>query len=77
MTESGIEIIHSDGDADLLITQTAVNKALTNTTHVIAEDSDIFVLLLHHIRINTVGLFLKSDKANSRYPIWDISYMHF
>ena len=76
MTKNGIQTIHSDGDADLLIAQTAVNKALINTTHVIAEDTDILVLILHHIRINTVGLFFKSDKGNSRYPLWDISYIH-
>ena len=59
MKNSGIQTIHGDGDADLLIAQTAVNRALINTTHAIAEDTDILVLLLHHIKINTVGLFLK------------------
>ena len=76
MRKSGIQTVHSDSDADLLIAQTTVNRALINTTYVIAEDTDILVLLLHHIRINTVGLFLKSDEGNSRCPLWDISYIH-
>ena len=38
----------------------------------IAEDTDILVLLCHHLKPSTVGLFIKSDKTTSKYPLWDI-----
>ena len=76
--KNGIQTIHSDGDADLFIAQTAVNRALINTTHVIAEDTDILVLILRHIRINTAGLFLNHIMAtpDTHYGILAISTLN-
>ena len=41
MRTNDIETIHCEGDADVLIAQTAVNMAAYKVTYVIAEDTEI------------------------------------
>jgi hypothetical protein len=45
LEKSNIEAIQSEGDADLLICQTAVDKADDYTVVVYGEDTDLLVLL--------------------------------
>ena len=48
MTKAGISVEHAKGDADYLIALSACASSVMKPTAVIAEDSDIFQLLLHH-----------------------------
>ena len=71
MRKEGIDTIHAEDDADLLIVQTAVSMAEYKTTFVIAEDPDILVLLCHHHTLCT-SLFMKSEKSAIKRPLWNI-----
>lgn len=71
----GVSTKHAEGDADLLIVQEAVNMAVSKVTHVIAEDTDILVLLCHHIKPDSLPLFMVSQKLNMKHPIWNIGEM--
>ena len=44
------QVIHATGDADLLIAQTAVSVAADNMTVVVADDTDVLILLCYHYR---------------------------
>ena len=72
MRKRDIATIHAEDDADLLIVQTAVNMAMYKTTFVIAEDTDILVLLCHHHKPGT-SLYMKSEKSAIKRPLWDIN----
>ena len=72
LEEHGVSTKHAEGDADLLIVQEAVNKATSKVTYVIAEDTDILVLLCHHMKPNSKPLFMVSQKSNMKHPIWNI-----
>ena len=49
--------------------------AVSMVTHVIAEDTDILVLLCHHIKPDSQPLFMASQKLNMKHPIWNIGEM--
>jgi len=44
------KILHATGDADTLIVRTALKTSTDSTTFVIGEDTDLLVLLCHHVR---------------------------
>jgi len=46
----GVAVHQAPGDADILVVSVDLEKALNDQTHVcvLAEDTDILVLLLHH-----------------------------
>ena len=48
LEQVGCKAHHASGDADLLIVQTAVAAANIRQTVVIADDTDVLVLLIHH-----------------------------
>lgn len=75
LKEHGVSTKHAEGDADLLIAQEAVNMAVSKVTHVIAEATDILVLLCHHIKPDRLPLFMVSQKLNMKHPIWNIGEM--
>lgn len=49
LEENAITVIQAPGDADLLIVQTAVKSSLHRETVVISKDTDLLILLLHHM----------------------------
>jgi hypothetical protein len=49
-------------DADLLIAQTAVDCALSSEVIVIGEDTNLLVLLIHHVNQQCKRVIFKSDK---------------
>ena len=75
MSNSNIPTKHAPGDADLLIVQEAVNMATTQVTHVIAEDTDVLILLCCHVKENSKPLFMVSEKDSAKHPIWSISQL--
>ena len=53
----GCDVHHANGDADVLVAQTAMACAEKNDTVVIADDTDILILLIHHA-------------GHAKYNIW-------
>ena len=63
LQNSGYRVLESDGDADVLIVQTAIKFASEGQeVSVIAEDTDIFVLLLHHFQENMAEVIFSERK---------------
>lgn len=57
LQEAGCRTIHAEGDAEVLIAQTAVSSAIHGATSVI-EDTDLLVLLCFHADLQSFPLFL-------------------
>ena len=78
MNEAKLQAIQSSGDADLLIVQTAIKSAATRPTVVIGEDTDLLILLLHHVNEDCQRIFFTSEqKSRSKGPtkLWDIKHV--
>ena len=77
MNQANLHAIQSSGDADLLIVQTAIELAVTRPAVVIGEDTDLLILLLHHVKPDCNDIFFTSEqKSRARCPakFWDIKY---
>jgi hypothetical protein len=74
LNEYDIRYKNAVDDADLLIAQTAVDCALSSEVIVIGEDSDLLVLLIHHVNQQYRWVIFKSDKMaiNKKMKIWNI-----
>ena len=72
MEERNIPVVHAKGDADQLIAKTALDLAKEFTTQVVAEDTDIFQLLVSQLNPNSKGLYMVTDKQNAKNPCLDI-----
>lgn len=73
LSEKGINIIYSDGDADLLIvtTATALCKTSESSVFVVSEDTDVMVLLIHYAKENLY--MLRPGRSSKPNKISDIS----
>ena len=47
---AGIETLHAQADADLLIVQTAIESARILETVLVGEDTDLLVLSCYHVK---------------------------
>ena len=61
----GCEVINAPGDADVPIEKAAVLSAVSHSTTLIGEDTDLLVLLLHYAQQANKDLYFRSDKANA------------
>ena len=52
LAESKYSVVQSPADADLLIAQTAIRPAELHWIVVVVEDTDVFVLLLHYLKVD-------------------------
>ncbi|GFO02494.1 hypothetical protein PoB_002899900 [Plakobranchus ocellatus] len=77
LEKDGCQALHAQGDADTLIARTAVSCAIAinKTTVVIGEDTDLFVLLLHHADLRSRSLLLKSRSKTKKHKQIDILSM--
>ena len=50
---------HADDDADLLIAQTAVQSAATKNTVLVADDTDLVILLCYYADPDCFDLFMQ------------------
>ena len=57
---SGCTVIHAEEDADQLIVETAVESLFNHPTIVIADDTDVLILLIHYAPTSSQGLFLQN-----------------
>ena len=79
MNEAKLQAIQSSGDADVLIVQTAIQSAVvTRPTVVNGEDTDLLILLLHHINQDCHRIFFTSEQKSSSKgttKLWDIDHV--
>ena len=76
LSRKGISVLKASGDADLLIVKTGIKLSLMRTTIVIADDTDILVLLLHYCTASVFPLFMKSEpKKGKGGKLWDIKFI--
>ena len=63
MQESGISTVHAEGDADYKIAMLACTSALTRPTASVADDTDIFQLMVNHAPIgpNSKPLYMLTE----------------
>jgi len=75
--QAGCEGVHARGDADLLIVQTAVAVSADRETIVVADDTDILVLLCHFVNSNSKAIFMKPESrhGSKEAKFWDIHVM--
>lgn len=73
-TRIGCQTFHAQGDADYLIVQKALASSSSNKTAIIGDDTDLLVLLLHHLPNQAHDLyFLPEPKKGSKHPkLWNI-----
>lgn len=78
LQEYGIRTVHADGDADLLIVQTAVECASRHPTTLIGEDTDLLVLLCMHADTTSFPLLFRSEgqqTSKKMRRIWNINWL--
>ena len=71
---SGCNIIHTPGDADLMIVQMAVQSAKSITTVLVGDDTDLLVLLCYHADTRARDLFFipQPKQSSTSRKIWNI-----
>ena len=74
--QAGCESVHARGDADLIV-QTAVAVSADRETIVVADDTDILVLLCHFVNPNSKAIFMKPESrhGSKEAKFWDIHVM--
>lgn len=74
LEKDGIHTIQADGDADVLIVETAVESAAIETTVLVGDDTDLLVLLCYHTKQNGFDLYFRPEpKANAKQAkVWNM-----
>jgi len=62
MIEAGIKVEQAEGDADYTISRLACQSAQDKPTAVVAEDTDIFQLMIHHTDATNNNLYMVTSK---------------
>jgi hypothetical protein len=71
---NSLEVHQATGDADLLIVQTAVKYAINVETVVVGEDTDLFILLLHHAKADDNNIYFTSEPKNGKSrKVWNVN----
>ena len=74
LQKKNCETFHSQGDADLLIVQKAVESCKSRNTVLVGDDTDLLILLIYHANIESNDLFFKPEaKKSTKNPrVWNI-----
>lgn len=64
LQRAGCDIHNAQGDADVLIVQTAVTVAVKQRTVLVGDDADLLILLLHHYQQGEL-YFMSEPKSSS------------
>lgn len=75
LEQSGCEIKHAKGDADVLIVQTAVESAKSKASVLVGDDTDLLILLLYHVDMNSHQVYFKPEPKSTSTKlarVWDI-----
>ena len=65
LTNQGCQVFYDQADADLLIVQKTIESATSMDTVLIGEDTDLLVLLIHHMPSHGKEIFFASDRKLS------------
>ena len=68
LRDEGCEVNNAPGDADVEIVKAAVQSAVTRSTTLIGEDTDLLLLLLFYAKATEKDLYFRSDKGNACVP---------
>ena len=69
LTNQGCQVFYDEADAD----QKAIELASSMDTVLIGDDTDLLVLLLHHLPQHGKDIFFASDrKKNTKGRVWNI-----
>ena len=73
LRDDGQVVYQSDGDADTMIVQCALQYASEGSeVNVVADDTDVFVLLVYHWKQTMADFFFRTE-AGKNLKIWRIS----
>ena len=73
LENSGCDVLHAKGDADLRIVQTAIALSSTKSVFVVGSDTDLLVLLTHCCNTSLYDIYFgDNSKAELKCKIWDI-----
>ena len=65
LNEAGHEMYQALNDADTLIVKTALAIATTEAVTVVANDTDVLVLLIYHFKITMSDIFVRSEDGRT------------
>ena len=74
LVKSGCKVIHSQSDADVLIAETTVECSKEQPTVLVADDTDLLVLLLHKVENTCQKVFLMPQQhgKKGKMKLWCI-----
>ena len=74
LERDGCSIDHATHNADVLIVQTAVGSAQAKDSVLIGDDTDVLILLLHHVEMDAHELFMAPEPKQStkKKRVWCI-----
>ena len=76
LNNSSLKAIQAEGDADVLIIQTALQRSETMPTVLIVEDTDLLILLIAHAESKHNIFFMSQAKVGAKKPkLWDIQHV--
>ncbi|KAG1714479.1 hypothetical protein GQR58_001251 [Nymphon striatum] len=73
LREKGCKVMNAEGDADYDIVQAAIALSEYKTTALIGEDTDLLILLLHHMDSHKKTLYFRSDKKSKEQRVYNIN----
>ncbi|KAG1678682.1 hypothetical protein GQR58_013306 [Nymphon striatum] len=73
LREKGCKVMKAEGDADYDIVQAAIALSEYKTTTLIGEDTDLLILLLHHMDSHKKTLYFRSDKKSKEQRVYNIN----
>ena len=66
LRENGCNVVNCAGDADTEIVHMTIEASKYGSTTLIGEDTDLFVLLLYHMKPEQKSVFFRSDNKSRR-----------
>ena len=74
LERAGCRIDQATHDADVLIVQTSVASAQTKDTVLVGDDTDLLILLLHHVEMDAHELFMAPEpkQFTKKKRVWCI-----
>ena len=74
LREKGCTVINAEGDADRDIVKAAIASSEHQITTLIGEDTDLLILLLHHMDYRNKTLYFRSDmKSRDKIRVYNIN----
>ena len=74
-SENGIKTLQAEGDADLLIVETAIESAERDQIVLIGEDTDLLILLCHYASSDANNIYFKAEQRRNMKTaarVWNI-----